>query len=184
MTGDDKKILLDSLWKMYLENTSHGRHLETQRSTVSNLILILVGAILTLITIDKHINYADLPALVLLLGVGIFGAIFSAKHYLTYRNHMECAKYYRIAIDELLPSLNDPDLAEIRKHIDVQNSAWVLTELKQTADNVFEKYPRNKFLTSISHTRIHWLWITLFILIIVIAIFLGVVSLAYNWVWV
>ncbi|MBD2757145.1 hypothetical protein [Spirosoma validum] len=166
---------------MFGEHTSHGRYLETQRSTVSNLILILVGAIITLVTVDKHVNYADLPAILLLLGIALFGIVFSAKHYPTCSSHMERAKYYQLAIDELLPHLDDPDLAGINEHIPSKHSERVLTELKQAADESFEGYQRHRFLVLMNRSRIHWLWITLFILIVVIALFLGVVALVNPW---
>ena len=47
----------------------------------TNLVILLAAGVTTFVTVDKAINGADLPATILLMALGLFGAIFSAQHY-------------------------------------------------------------------------------------------------------
>lgn len=92
------------------------------RSTVSRAgITRRIG----IVTFDKTIAApADLPLILLLIALGIFGAVFSMKHYERFSLHMERARRYRDALDALLPG-------------------QPLRTLKQKADVAHkEKFPR------------------------------------------
>ncbi len=186
MNREESKDLMDLLWKMYSENTTHGRHHETQRSTVSNLILVLAGALLTFTTVDKAINRADLPAAILVAAIGLFGAVFCAQHYARYRQHVERAKHYRTALDALLPPMDDPDLSSLRdrltKGLDVEVGreamrAGVLTAIKRVADHRFHAKEISK-IAAITPGGLHSLWIGLHVLVAVLG---GMLAIAAVW---
>ena len=75
------------LWKLYEDNRNYARFHELQRSTATNLILAVSAGLIGLVTFDKNINLLDLPSVLFLDVLGIFGAIFSAKHYERARLH-------------------------------------------------------------------------------------------------
>lgn len=99
---DKEEIFRDACWKLYQEHCTHMRHHETQRSTVASSILVIATAILGVITFDKIIGPTDLPLSVLLIFLGAFGALFSAKQYERASMHTERARRYRDAIDAML----------------------------------------------------------------------------------
>lgn len=96
---DDSSALRDALWKLYQEHCTHVRHHESQRATTASSFLAVAGAIVGLVTFDRAIGIADLPLTILLLFLGTFGALFSAKHYERASLHTERARHYRDAVD-------------------------------------------------------------------------------------
>lgn len=102
--SDASTTLHDVLWKMCEENYTQVRHHENQRSAVVSAILAVAVAAIGLITFDRSIaGPTDIPLALLLIVVGIFGAVFSMKHYERLRLHAERARRYRNALDRLLP---------------------------------------------------------------------------------
>jgi len=97
---DEKKILKDILYGMYMDNITQCRHHETQRATVTSSIIAIDTIIIGLITFDKTINHIDIPLSILLIILGIFGATFTLKHYERYSLHVERLRQYRQALDE------------------------------------------------------------------------------------
>ena len=104
--AEDREVLRDVFWKMYEENVTQGRHHETQRSTVANLILIVAGATATIIGLDKEVTRPDWPFTVLMFAFSVFGYNFSRTHYRLFQLHMARARNYRDALDALLPQFN------------------------------------------------------------------------------
>lgn len=94
------------MWRLYAENTAHGRHHETMRATVTNIVLIIAGAVLTVIGFSKGIQFDHWPLTGFLIFVGLFGAIFVIKHYERYCLHMERARQYRNSLESHLPQTN------------------------------------------------------------------------------
>lgn len=79
MSENEKKI--DVLLELYKQNDARAIHHQEQRSTVANLLLVLAGGLIALITVDQKIEHADLAPAGLLLLVGLFGAFWSAKQH-------------------------------------------------------------------------------------------------------
>jgi hypothetical protein len=95
----------DILWGMYQEHCTQGRHHEDQRASVTNLIIALASAMVGLLAFkDLSRNAWPLPCTLILLG--LFGALFSLKHYERFRYHMKCAAQYRDALESLVPTTN------------------------------------------------------------------------------
>ena len=91
------------LWNLYAENWTQVRH-QTQRSTMSSLVVVVSGAIITLVTADKCVNIYDLPLAFLLVVLGVFGWFFSAKQYERSQLHVERVRGYRAMLDQALPN--------------------------------------------------------------------------------
>jgi hypothetical protein len=94
---------VDVLWGMYQEHCTQGRHHEDQRSTTTNLNVALAGGVAAFVSAKGYAGELwPLPMMV--IAIGIFGALFSLKQYERFRFHMKCAGEYRDALEVLLPS--------------------------------------------------------------------------------
>jgi hypothetical protein len=94
------KDKIELLWRFYQEHCVWERHQESQRSTATNLVLVVAAAILSIITISKSIDMTDLPLTIFLVVLGVFGAILSMKHYERFARHQTLAGAYRVALDK------------------------------------------------------------------------------------
>ena len=162
----DLNALRDVLWNMYQEHCTHGRHHESQRSTVTNLILAVTAGIIAIVGFDKEITFQDLPAALFLIGLGAFGAGFSTKHYERFHLHMERARNYRNALDELLPQLNSSN----------QSKRPYIKALKKDADERHEKEFLKLQKWKLHTWSLHRWWLTLYVLIIVLGVILALVA--------
>lgn len=155
--NDDATLLRDSCWKLYAEHCTHMRHHETQRSTVAASILAIATAIVGLITFDKKIVPSDVPLALLLILLGCFGAIFSAKHYERASLHTERARRFRDAIDSTLAG--NP-----------------LKKLKQAADAAHAAdFPRLEKL------RLNKFWVGLYLLLAAMGLALTIVAVWFPY---
>lgn len=91
------------VWRMFLENMTNARHHETQRATVTSALLIIAGAIVTVITAQLKNGTPHWSLSVLLITVGAVGIPFNSKLFERYSLYRERARTYRIALDQLLP---------------------------------------------------------------------------------
>lgn len=111
--NDRTEVLLN----MFNEHCIHGRQHETQRSTVTSILLSISAALVALVALDDSINKSDIPVGVFLIGIGIFGAIFCAKLYERFRLHMAHVKIYREKLEKL-----DPELKINELHWEAENN--------------------------------------------------------------
>ena len=66
--------------ELYKDNREHARHHETQRTTMSNLILVITAAASGMISIDSNLSINDLPLTLFISFLGLFGVIFTIKY--------------------------------------------------------------------------------------------------------
>lgn len=104
---------------MYSENSIQARHHETQRAAVASTFIGISGAVIAFMTSDKTLSPLDLPPALLLVLLGMFGAVFSAKQYERIQLHTRRARGYRDAYDALLPG---SPLRSIRRIADDDNT--------------------------------------------------------------
>jgi hypothetical protein len=125
-------------WRMYLENCTQGRHHETQRAAVTTILVSVAAAGLAFMRpTNLPISSTYIPLAVLLIGIGVFGAIFARKEYERFALHMRRAAAYRNEIDKLYPGLN-------------------LRGLKRGADHDHAThFPR------LGDLSLNWLWVAL-----------------------
>ena len=111
----------------YKEQLAHGRHIETQRSTVATVAAALSGALIGTVLKIGPLTKDALPYTVTLIVVGIIALLLSAKLYERFKLHNTIAKYARNVVDPSLAKLrrdaesehkkNFPMLFEIKLHI-------------------------------------------------------------------
>jgi hypothetical protein len=76
-----QQLMVDGLWKLYLDNHNYVRHHEVQRSTVATVIISIASALLAVATFDKALTIHDAPILVMVIAIGVFGVFFSLKQF-------------------------------------------------------------------------------------------------------
>lgn len=96
----------DLYLKLFQEYASEARHHEQQRATVTGFFSALAAGLLTVVGIDKSLSITDIPAVLFLVAIGIFGCVFSAKQYERFFVCMERARQYRLAPQEAVPGSN------------------------------------------------------------------------------
>ena len=149
----DVNALRDACWKLYAEHCTHVRHHESQRSTVAASILAIASAIIGLVTFDKKIEASDLPLTILLIVLGCFGALFSAKQYERASLHTERARRFRGAIDA---TLEGAPLKALKRQADIVHAA---------------DFPRLEKL------RLNKFWVALYLVLAAIGIALSCVGI-------
>ena len=98
----EKEFLLLELYK---ENWLQVRHHEQQRSSVSNIIIIINAGIIGLITFDKVILFNDLALTFLVFILGLFGCIFVLKQHERSMWHIRRARQYRLHLESVYDDL-------------------------------------------------------------------------------
>ncbi|MDP2755164.1 MAG: hypothetical protein Q8P40_12355 [Nitrospirota bacterium] len=105
---DERDILI----QMYREDCKFARHHEVLRATVANIIIAVTAGILGLVAFDQKLDLNDLPITIFLTFLGIFGGIFSSKHYERVRLHLNRAKQYLYKLEEIMPDIKLSELRE------------------------------------------------------------------------
>jgi hypothetical protein len=94
----DEKDAVFGMFKHYMD---HGLHHQQQRSTIANIVLVLSGAIVGLVTFDQEICGPDVIAV--LVGLGLFGVAWSAKQHERYAFYLQRGRGYRDALATAFP---------------------------------------------------------------------------------
>jgi hypothetical protein len=120
-----KRTVFEDAFKEFM---AFSRHYENQRSTVSNLILIMSGALLGLLTFDR-ITRSNWPICLFVGITGVFGLLFSNKNYQLSFWYLQQAKQCLKELNKLVPGpdINDRlDLAhnETYEHFLMDKSGW------------------------------------------------------------
>jgi amino acid transporter len=146
---DKADLLLD----LYKEHCNWERHHETQRSSVTSILVAVAAGILGIVTFDGHINTIDLPLTSFLIIMGLFGVLFSAKQYSSFSQHQERANKIRETLNTLIPAAK-------------------ILELRKEADEIHRK--KNRIMSKL---RLHYFWNLLHVLIAIIGSLLTIGAL-------
>lgn len=137
---------IEALLRMYEEQRTQARHHETQRISITNILISLTVACLGLI---GHLKFSldALPIAIFLIVIGIYGAITTWKLYERSRYHYTRSSIYRDRIDFLSPN-------EL--------------EIKETKQKAVDLHG-HKFKT-ILKLKLHRLWGFLYVTIVIIGV--------------
>ena len=133
------------------------RHSEEQRATMTNFIVLVAAGVLGLIG-QLAFDTRSIPLALLLILLGTYGAVTSAKLYERWQPHKTRARFWSSRIDELCPE------AQIRKQ---RESAWRHHK---------SRHPH------LAKVRLHWLWVILHALIAVLGLACLATIIIVNWV--
>lgn len=90
-----------ALLGMYQENRAHARHHESQRVTVSSIIVASSVGLVSLVSAGG-LTRADWPLTAALISIGLCGTMFTATQFERIRLYKRRANEYRRACDDLL----------------------------------------------------------------------------------
>lgn len=105
--------MTEILQKYYDEHAEHARLHESQRERATNIILSICGILIGLITFGE-LNLSDLPASISIIILGIYGFLFSGKHYERFRFHTSIMKEIR---EEIWNTKNTPERIKSLKEL-------------------------------------------------------------------
>ena len=94
----------DILLQMIQEQWSQARHSEDQRSTMTNYILIIAGAI-TAFLVDRNLDETALPLTFFLTALGILGITMSLKFRERFYFHIQRIHHMTLKLDKMYPSI-------------------------------------------------------------------------------
>jgi hypothetical protein len=146
--ADDTDVLL----KIYEEQWAQGRQHENQRVTITNIVLLISSAVVGFIA-QQGISPKTLPISILLIVIGIFGAVACAKSYERVEYHFERVRFLQNRLNELHP-----------------NGRW--GELKEKADA-----EHNSLFPKLMKIHMHQFWIALHLIIMLFGIVLTIIAL-------
>ena len=106
--SDKVNILL----ALYKHNAEMGRHHQMLRERTTNIIILLIGAIIGFILYDKRIDNFDLYPSLFMSFLGFFGAIWCRKYHERYAWYMHRGSAYRDELSELFPDLRIIELKD------------------------------------------------------------------------
>lgn len=111
--ADATDVLLKFVEQQWIE----AKQAEDQRSTMTNIILVIVAAIIGFIA-QKGLSQDTLFLSVLLMILGFYGAITSAKLYERHQFHVKRLTFWRKRIDELNP---DSKLESLKEEANIKH---------------------------------------------------------------
>jgi hypothetical protein len=151
--ADNDANLREALWKMFEWETAQFRHHENERSAVASAVTGISAAMVAIVTFDDSIAApADIPTALLLVALGVFGAIFSMKQYERSQFHYQRLQNVRGELESLL---SDCPLQQLRDAAETNHKA---------------KFP------VLWGLRLHDLWLALHLVVSVVGVFLLVVA--------
>jgi hypothetical protein len=123
----------DALMAYWKEQREQFRQSESQRAVLTNFVLVITAAISGLV-VQQHFNLRTLPVSVLIILIGLYGALATAKYH-------ERAEYHLTQARALTRMLVDAGVVADSRAI-----------LQASRDTHYSKYPR------LHRLRLHWLW--------------------------
>lgn len=115
----------DILWSLYQEEREFARHHESQRTQGASLVIGISAGLIAMVSLDGQVNLSDLPSSILLIALGLFGMIFTQKHYERTRLHLYRSYEYYHALDNLLADIDLNDLRERANKKNRQRFGWL-----------------------------------------------------------
>ena len=154
MSNDEIKLQAETLRAMFKHYADVGLDHQRQSATTSNILLLIAGAILTLIGIDSRLDgLGDVMGAVGVAIIGGFGMIWSWKQHATYKYWTNIAQVYKRELFTLVPGPGQ------------------VSELSDDADSETAK---EYGAFAVYNLRIRYLWVALHGLVMVLGIVLAV----------
>jgi hypothetical protein len=154
----EKENLKDILLSLIDVQISHIEHYQTQRSTVSNLLIITSAALLAFITFDKSLNSTDLPLTILLALLGPFGFAFCSKYLERGALHYALYEKYRDTLDTEV--LDSTLVGDIKKDLDEEHAKefpWLKKRIMKIS-NLWKMFHGLIFALGLFLTIIAWFY--------------------------
>ncbi len=168
------------LFELYKEQRDLGLHHEDQRAKVTGLMFTVATILIGLVVFDKTLTIFDLPAAILIITLGIFGALFSLKHYERFTFHRKRSRLLRDAIDAALRAEeeNDSNSKKVRDaircklNLDEQKSEFLIESIVEKSNKLYKEENKKKSKNSLKWIRLNLFWTLLHIIVSIIGIVL------------
>jgi len=134
------------------EHRQQLRQSEAQRSVLTNFLLVVTAGLSGLV-VQQKLTGGTLPLALLILGIGLYGALSAAKYHERADYHLSQARALTRTLKDLGALADDPHLAAAR-------------------DAHYKAYPW------LHRLRLHWLWTGLHLAVAAYGLVLTVVILA------
>lgn len=145
MSDGVKDDALEVLLRFAEEYWEEIRHIEGQRATIANLVMIIASASVGLIT-QRELDSSSLPIATLVIISGLYGIVSTAKLHERYRFLQMRLDFFYEKIDQITPAAK-------------------FNQLREDAQQKHEKqFPR------LSKIPLHLLWTMLHVVIVVIGV--------------
>jgi hypothetical protein len=89
------------LWDFYQDIRTHARHNETIRSNAIDYMLLVASALVVVISFDRVITCRDLAFAIILILIGLIGALFAASYGELYYRNRDRSDRLREVLDNL-----------------------------------------------------------------------------------
>jgi hypothetical protein len=155
---ESEKIQKDLLWDFYQDARAHARHNETIRSNAINYMLLVASALIVVISLDREICGWDLAFAIILILIGLIGALFAASYAELYYRHRGRAIGLRQRLNTLFFQNQASDTL-----------CGILTE----ADDDDYKFKWVRLITGEASST-HWFWIGVPLVVCMVGIALTV----------
>jgi hypothetical protein len=174
----------DSLLKFFDEHSTQARRHEDQRERMTNLILVISGALVAFIGQSSLATYT-LPAALLMIFLGLFGWLFAKKHYERNQLHVRTVGEIREEIDRELGVLPWPEqygtrlpkrsLGALRDAANKRHYG----EFGKRHEKVLERREdlQRKAYSWVARSRLHLYWEGLHIVVMLIGLMLAAIIL-------
>jgi hypothetical protein len=150
-SADEAKAQRDLLWGMYTDFRIHGRHAETLRATVVNVMLVVASVLFAVVGNDRRIRFDDLPFCVGVVLIGLFGLAFSASYTELHDRNRLRAMRIRKELDRRVFAQTPRNIATLVDEADMPHRKSAI-------------YRRSRVLTG--STKRFWLLLPLFVLMV------------------
>jgi hypothetical protein len=135
----------DVLLRIYQENRTHERHLEDQRATASNIIVLATVGLIGFIA-SGNLTCQDWQLSIALIILGVYGAMFTAVYY-------ESIEQYRQRIGKCCKALEDLLFKELNKE---QIQEMFVNILSMDGCAPEEKFPKLRGRSHLTKVRALW----------------------------
>lgn len=156
---------VDVLLHLFEEEREQARQSENQRATLSNIIILVVGAGLAFVT-NRGFGKSTLAISIPMVVLGLYGALATAKFFERWYRHWRRAYAYREQLFEKFPDID----SKLRDYDDraTKDRGYKFEEAAE------KRFPR------LSRVKVNRLWVGLHVAIAVGGTVLSVVILVTN----
>ena len=158
---------LESLQSYYDEHAAQARKHEDQRERVTNVVLSIAGLLVGLVTF-ANLQLWSLIAAASVSLLGVYGFMFSGKHYERFKFHTEILQAVRTEIDRvsLEPEAEKASLSSLRRTAAVNHyKTFVWPKFSGTNDDV-----QANAISWIARQRLHVFWEAVHLLLVAIGL--------------
>jgi hypothetical protein len=117
MTEKEKELAVEVLLRYYEEQEEMIRHLENQRATFMNMMIVVSVGVIGFV-VQQRLSHSSIPLTIMLIVIGIYDWIAVEKFYERYHLHRIHTEKWLTQINHLVPhaQLNNSHKEAVEQH--------------------------------------------------------------------